>query len=127
MDKKYLEVILFDEHTLIKYISEGEVLLERKHPIGLTYIEANNMRPRAAAQFFDGILYTLELISLYDRIPESIHVATLRHGPWFKHLLEHESYAQYYLPSKHVSVILLDTAHSPHYARHTKTFQAFKV
>ena len=98
--QSFLSVSVGDTSTLINYIVDGHVLVSHVHPIGYKHIEAEGMNVIASSKFMDGILYTLEFISLHDRIPTEWRLIAPRYA------------------TKDVPLS---------YARHSQTIHSFKV
>lgn len=82
----------------------------------------------AASKFMDGILYTLEFISLHDRIPTDFRLIAPRYATWIGETLEAASYSQFYTRDVPISVTLEGVKEVPlSYARHSQTIHSFKV
>ncbi|MEN9551690.1 MAG: hypothetical protein RI935_67 [Candidatus Parcubacteria bacterium] len=124
----YLSVAVADESTLINYVVDGHIIVSHVHPFGYKNIEAEGMNQVAASKFIDGILYTLEFISLHDRVPTDVRLLSKRHSMWIGEVIEGTSYTQFFTRGAKVSVTLekvKDTSLS--YARHSQTIHSFKV
>ncbi len=115
-----------DASYTILYREDGETLLETKKNYGLAKLEDFKMRERASYLLLDPLLYTLEKISLYERIPTTLHVIAVKHGPWIKHILEMYPYTQFYTGEKKMSVIL-ERVQNTLYAGHTKETLKLKI
>ncbi len=115
-----------DVSYTITYREDGETLLETVKKYGLNKLEDFKMRERAAYLLLDPLLHTLEKISLYERIPTTLHVITPKHGPWIKHMLESYPYTQFYTGDKKMSVIL-ERVQNNLYAGHTKETLKLKI
>lgn len=107
---------------------DDNVVVAHTHPIGYKHIEAEGMNAVAASKFIDGVLYTLEFVSLYDRIPTSFSLISPRYSVWLGQILEDASYTQFYTSGVPISVTLENNqdGNSTH-ARHTQTIFSFKV
>lgn len=124
----YLSILVGDTATHINYVVDGHVLVAHTHPFGYMHIEAEGMNVVAGSKLLDGVLYTLEFISLHDRIPIDFRLVSPRYASWVGEALERESYTQFYTNDTPVSVTLEDTQAVPlFYARHSKTLHSFKV
>lgn len=124
----YLSISVSDSATLINYIFEDKVIVSHIHPIGYRHIEAEGMNVIAGSKFLDGILYTLEFISLHDKIPTDFRLIAPRFTTWLGETIEGASYTQFYTNGIPVSVTLEGTKNTPFsYARHSQTIQSFKV
>lgn len=124
----YLSISVGDSTTLINYIVEGVVVVSHTHPIGFKHIEAEGMNIIAGSKLLDGILYTLEFISLHDRIPIDFHLIAPRYSSWIRDTIKDASYAQFFTDDIPVGVTIEDTKNTPFsYARHTQTIQSFKI
>jgi hypothetical protein len=126
--KPHLSVSVGDTSTLISYIVDGHVLVSHTHGIGYKHIEADGMNLVAGSKFLDGILYTLEFISLYDRIPTDVRLLSPRYSTWIGETIENASYTQFYTNGAPVSVTLEGITDVPlSYARHSQTIHSFKL
>lgn len=128
----YLSISVGDESTLMQYVSDDKVLLMNTHPIGLKHIDAQGLGKPAASAILDGIHYTLEHISLYDRIPTEFRLISPRYIAWLKTIIESESYAQFYTAGVPVRVTIEHTREErkdpfSNHAGHKKTTFQFKV
>lgn len=126
--KPYLSISVGDTATLINYISDGEVVVSHTHPMGYTHIEAEGMNKVAAGKLLEGIVYTLEFVSLYDRIPVSFRLIAPRYTTWIRDAVEKNSYSQFYTKGSPISVTLEGIPQGPLlHARYPKTIFSFKV
>jgi hypothetical protein len=126
--KPFLSVIVGDTSTLIHYMADGEIIVSHTHPIGYKQIEAEGMNVIAASKFIDGILYTLEFISLHDRIPTDFRLVSPRYSTWIGEVIENNSYTQFFTDGAPVNVTLEGTQQVPlSYARHSQTIHSFKL
>lgn len=124
----HLVIKVGDRETLIDYVVEGKTLVSHTHPVGLRHIEADGMNVVAGSKLLDGILYTLEFISLHDRIPTDFHLVTPLYATWIGETIENGSYTQFYTRGEPVRVTLSSTYDpSIGYARHTQTIFSFKI
>ena len=124
----YLSVAVGDTSTLINYVADGGVIVSLTHPVGYKHIEGLGMNREAASKLRDGILYTLEFISLHDRIPTDIRLIAPRYATWIGDVIRNTSYTQFYTNAIPVNVTLEGTKDVPlSYARHSQTIQSFKV
>lgn len=126
--KPFLSIIVADTSTLIHYVVAGEIIVSHTHPIGYKHIEAEGMNIIAGSKFIDGIVYTLEFISLHDRIPTDFRLVSPRYATWIGETIENNSYTQFYTSGTPINVTLEGTAKAPiSYARHSQTIHAFKL
>jgi hypothetical protein len=124
----FLTIAVGDTATHINYLVDDHVLVSHTHPFGYRHIEAEGMNQVAASKFVDGILYTLEFISLHDRIPTNFRLVSPRYSTWMGEAIERASYTQFFTDGAPISVTLEDTDSVPlFYARHSKTIHSFKV
>jgi hypothetical protein len=124
----FIAISVADSSTLINYLVDGHVLVSHTHPIGYKHIEAEGMNKVAASKFMDGLLYTLEFISLHDRIPTNITLVAPRYATWIGETIEATSYTQFFTNGVPISVTLEGTKEAPFsYARHSQTIHSFKV
>ena len=127
-EQSFLSVAVGDTSTLINYIVEGHVLVSHIHPVGYKHIEAEGMSVIAGSKFMDGVLYTLEFVSLHDRIPTQFKLIAPRYATWIGETLEGASYTQFFTDGVPVSVTLEGIKDVPlSYARHSQTIHSFKV
>lgn len=126
--KPYLSIIVADTSTLIHYMVGAQVVVSHTHAIGYKHIEAEGMNIIAGSKFLDGILYTLEFISLHDRIPTDFRLVSPRYATWIGETIENGSYTQFYTDGAPVSVTLEGIQQVPlSYARHSQTIHSFKL
>ena len=124
----FLSVAVGDTSTLINYLVDGHILISHVHPIGYKHIEAEGMNVIAGSKFMDGILYTLEFISLHDRIPLEFTLIAPRYATWIGEMIEGTSYTQFYTGGGAINVTLEGIKDVPlSYARHSQTIHSFKV
>ncbi len=117
-----------DEETRITYVVDGESILAHTHPVGIRHIEREGMNAIAQSKFIDGVMYALEFVSLYDRIPTEYRLATPQYATWIQEALQNASYTQFYTGGAPVRVTIEGTQDpSMAYARHTQTIFSFKV
>lgn len=124
----FLSISVGDTATLINYVSDGQVVVSHTHPIGYKHIEAEGLNKNAKSKLLDGVIYTLEFISLYDRIPTEFRVISPRHLMWIGDVFKKASYSQFYTGDVPINVTLEGIKESSiPYARHSKTIQSFKI
>lgn len=126
--KPYLSISVGDTATLINYVSDGEVIVSHTHPIGYKHIEAEGMNKVAGGKLLEGVIYTLEFVSLYDRVPVVFRLIAPRYSSWIQDVLSKHSYSQFYTKGLPISVTLEGVQEGPlSYARHPQTIFSFKV
>lgn len=126
--ESFLSIAVGDTSTLINYIVDGHILVSHVHHIGYKNIEAEEMGIIAGSKFMDGIIYTLEFISLHDRIPTQFKLIAPRYSIWIGETIESTSYTQFYTRGAPISVTLEGIEDVPlSYARHSQTIHSFKV
>ncbi len=124
----FLSIAVGDIATLINYVVDDHVIVSHTHPIGYKHIEADGMNQIAASKFIDGVLYTLEFVSLHDRIPTHFRLVSPRYAMWVGEALEQASYTQFFTDGAPISVTLEDTEAVPlFYARHSQAIHSFKI
>lgn len=124
----YLVITVGDHETKIDYAIGEQSVVSHSHPVGLKTIELEGMNTIAASKFMDGVIYALEFVSLYDRIPTRFTLKTPRYASWLSEILEAGSYTQFYTNQTPVRVTIEGTPDpSLGYARHTQTILSFKV
>lgn len=125
---QYLSIAVGDTSTLINYLVDGHIIVSHVHPVGYKHVEAEGMNQIAGSKLMDGILYTLEFISLHDRIPTQFKLIAPRYSTWIGETIEGCSYTQFYTDGAPVSVTLEGIQDVPlSYARHSQTIHSFKV
>jgi hypothetical protein len=124
----FLSIAVSDTSTLVNYVVDGHVLVSHVHPVGYKHIEAEGMGVIASSKLVDGVLYVLEFISLYDRIPTDFRLVASRYAPWVGEVIEKASYSQFFTNGAPISVTLEGVKDVPlSYARHSQTIHSFKV
>jgi len=103
------------------------MMLRYEHPYGHRYLESQALGASALSSIDNALVSLFEQVSLYDRIPTTIHIETSRNREWLKNVIESRSYTQFFTFGKPFCVTLLDTGSSPSYARHSQTLQSFKI
>ena len=127
-ESPFLSIAVGDTSTLINYIVEGHVIVSHVHPVGYKHVEAEGMNVIAGSKLLDGVLYTLEFISLQDRVPTDFRLIAPRYSTWIGETLEQASYTQFFLNGARISVTLEGIQDVPlSYARHSQTIHSFKV
>ncbi len=127
-EASFLSIAVGDTSTLINYIVDGHILVSHVHPVGYKHIEAEGMSVIAGSKFVDGVLYTLEFISLHDRIPTQFKLIAPRYATWIGETVEGISYTQFFTGGVPISVTLEGIKDVPlSYARHSQTIHSFKV
>ncbi len=127
-ENAFLSIAVGDTSTLINYIVGGHIIVSHIHPIGYKHIEAEEMNVVAASKFLDGILYTLEFVSLHDRIPTDFRLVAPRYSTWIGETIEKASYSQFFTSGAPIGVTLEGIKDVPlSYARHSQTIHSFKV
>lgn len=123
-----LIIVINDIETNISYRVDNQNLITHTHDVGLIHLEKDGLSKVATGKFVEGIIYALEYISLYERIPHEFILITPKYATWLKGVLENQSYTQFYtngLPVR-VKIESSDNA-SFSYARHKKAIFSFKV
>lgn len=124
----HLLITINDIETNISYCVDGKDLISHTHNIGLAHLEREGLNKIVTSKFTDGIIYALEYISLYERIPTEFKLVTPRYATWLKGVLEEESYAQFYTGGLPVRVTIQSSDNASFsYARHKKAIFSFKV
>jgi hypothetical protein len=126
--KPFLTIKVSDTSTLINYHHGDDIVVSHTHPVGYKHIEAEGMSRIAGSKFIDGIIYTLEFISLHDRIPTDFRLVSPRYVTWISEIIENNSYTQFYTAGVPVNVTLENITDVPlSYARHSQTIHSFKL
>lgn len=96
--KKYLDIEVLDEKTILKYCNDNNVCFIYEYPIGLRKITEELVSEIIMSDWLNGVIYSLENISETDRVPTFIYLATPIYGSVFeKSLKAKETYSQFYL------------------------------
>ena len=126
--QSHLAIRVSDTSTRIDYVVNDNVVVSHTHGVGYKNIEAEGMSIVAKSKLIDGILYTLEFISLHDRIPTHFKLIAPRYSTWIGETIEGVSYTQFYTDGAPINVTLEGTTDVPlSYARHSKTIHSFKL
>ncbi len=126
--QSHLAIQVSDTSTRIDYVVNDNVVVSHTHGIGFKNIEAEGMSIIAKSKLIDGILYTLEFISLHDRIPTNFKLIAPRYSTWIGEVVEGASYTQFYTDGAPINVTLEGITDVPlSYARHSKTIHSFKL
>ncbi len=126
--KNFLNIIVRDDHTLIEYVCGENVIVEHRHDFGIKHLEKETLSKIAFSKFIDGILYVLEHISLYERIPTDFRLTTPRYVTLLKDKIEKESYTQFFTNNVPIRVTINDNKDILlNYAGHKKISFNFKV
>ena len=130
MSHPHLKILVTDDSLSLQYIVSDEVLVSHNHNFGIKHLDSHALSKQATGKFLDSIIYTLEFISLYDKIPTDFCLTTPRYGTWLKNAIENNSYAQFFTDGIPVRVTLennKDNLISNNYAGHKKAIFSFKV
>lgn len=96
--KKYLDVIVLDDKTIIKYWNDDNLSFVHEHKIGLTDIEDRLVNEEVMSDWISGVVYSLHNISLLDRVPTFIYLSSPKYGTVFeKYILHPSTYSQFYI------------------------------
>ena len=130
MSQPHLKILVTDDSLSLQYIVSDEVLLSHDHNFGIKHLESHALSKQATGKFLDNVIYTLEFISLHDRIPTDFRLTTHRYASWLKNVIENNSYAQFFTNEIPVRVTLennQDNLLNNNYAGHKKATLSFKV
>jgi len=98
--KKYLDIKVYEDKTIVKYCNDDNVCFVHEYPIGLDKISDGLVSEIIMSDWVSGVMYALEIISLTDRVPTFIYLYTERYGAVFeKFLRQPNTYSQFYLES----------------------------
>lgn len=96
--KKYLDIEVLDDKTLIKYWNQDNLSFIHEHNIGLKDIEDKYVNEHIMSDWINGLIYTLHNISLLDRVPTFIYLYSPKYGTVFeKYILHPSTYSQFYI------------------------------
>lgn len=124
----HLLITINDIETNISYRIDNKDVINHTHNIGLAHLEREGLNKVVTSKFIDGVMYALEYVSLYERIPVDFRLVTPRYATWLKGVLEDQSYAQFYTNGLPVRVTITSSNNTSfNYARHKKAIFSFKV
>ncbi len=96
--KKYLDITVLPEKTLIKYWHDDVLSFTHEHPIGISHLEKELVSEIIMSDWVNGVVHTLNMISLTDRVPTFIYLTTEKYGNVFEKSLKNKNtYSQFYL------------------------------
>lgn len=130
MSHSHLKILVTDDSISLQYIVGDEVLVSHNHNFGIKHLESHALSKQATSKFLDSIIYTLEFISLHDRIPTDFRLTATHHSSWLKNAIENNSYAQFFTDGIPVRVTLdnnKDNLLNNNYAGHKKAILSFKI
>lgn len=152
--EKYLDIVVSDDNTIIKYCNQDNVCFIYDYPIGLRKITEELVSEIVMSDWINGVIHTLANISWNDRVPTFIYLATPIYGSVFeKKLKDKETYSQFFIENTnlgrgiHVIIKKIDynlfnskflsssiekeeddlEAKNKSYERYTKTISQFKI
>ena len=153
--KKYLDITVLPDKTLIKYWNDDVLSFTHEHPVGISHLEKELVSEIVMSDWINGLIHTLNTISLTDRVPTFIYLTTEKYGNVFERYIKNKNtYSQFYLENnnygKGVHVIIKKINYtninslsgdfnssknlkensnnkSKTYERYTKTISQFKV
>jgi hypothetical protein len=153
--KKYLDIVVFPDKTLIKYWNDDVLSLTHEHPIGISHLEKELVSEIVMSDWVNGLIHALNIISLTDRVPTFIYLTSEKYGNVFERYIKNKNtYSQFYLENNnygkgvHVIIKKINYANinslsedinssknlkensnnkSKTYERYTKTISQFKV
>lgn len=96
--KKYLDVKVYGDNTIIKYYSDNNLSLTYEHSIGLDKVSKDLVNDLIMNHWIDGVIYVLQKISLTERVPTFIYLYTEKYSSVFeKFLKDKKTYSQFYI------------------------------
>ncbi len=147
--EKYLEIIVEDDKTSVKYCNNDNICFFYEYPIGLRVITNELVSEIIISDWINGVIHSLNNISLTDRVPTFIYLSTPIYGSVLqKKLKDKETYSQFYLENTNIGrgihVILRKIDYNlfssnlsskqdkledenQSYERYTKTISQFKI
>jgi len=108
---KYLDIKVLLEKTIINYFIDNTLSFNHEYNIGTQKIDEENVSDVVLSDWVNGLLYTLNYISLYDRVPNYIYLNSKKHSlSLTKRVTTAETYSQFYLDDdkgrKNIHVII---------------------
>lgn len=98
--KKYLNIKVFNDKTIVEYCNDDNTCYIHEYKIGLNQISENLVNEIIMSNWASGVIYALGNISLTDRVPTFIYLTTEKYGNVFEKILTNkETYSQFYLES----------------------------
>jgi len=153
--EKYLDILILTDKTIVKFWKKDKLSFVYEYSIGIKNVEDDLVSEIILSDWINGIIYSLQQISLLDRVPTFIYLTTEKYGGVFEKKIKHPlTYSQFYIEdtniSKGVHVIIkkinytninslvgdFDSSHdlklqdknkSKSYERYTKTISQFKI
>ncbi len=96
--KKYLDIKVYQDKTIIKYCNDENICFVYEYKIGLEKISSELVSEFIMSDWVSGVIYTLQNISLTDRVPTFIYLTTEKYGGIFEKFLKKKStYSQFYI------------------------------
>lgn len=105
--KKYLDIKVYKDKTVVRYCNDENICFIHEYKIGLEKISESLVNEIIMSDWVSGVIYTLQNISLTDRVPTFIYLSTERYGSIFEKSLKHpNTYSQFYIePIENVSQV----------------------
>jgi len=95
---KYLEVKVLTDKTVINYWNDDTLIFSHEHKIGMRKVDEEKVSNFILSDWVSGIIYTLQNISFYDRVPKHIYLKVEKYPSIFEKIIRNKStYSQFYL------------------------------
>ena len=96
--KKFLDIKVFNDHTIVNYWNDNVLCYSHKFDIGISKIERKLVSEIILSNWVSGVVYALHNISLLDRVPTFIYLETEKYGSVFEKVLKNKNtYSQFYI------------------------------
>lgn len=106
--QKYLDIKVYKDKTIIKYCNNDNICFVHEYTLGIDKIGKELANEIIMSNWISEVIYTLNQISLKDRVPTVIYLYTEKYSTIFEKFLKHkETYSQFYIEN-------VENAHSPH-------------
>ncbi len=105
--QKYLDIKVYKDKTIIKYCNNNNICFIHEYQLGIDKIEKALVSEIIMSNWIGEVIYTLDQISLADRVPTTIYLYTEKYSTIFeKFLKDKNTYSQFYIENK-------ENIHSP--------------
>ncbi len=96
--RKYLNIKVYQDKTVVEYCNDNNICFIHEYKLGLDKIKKELASEIIMSNWVNGVIYTLENISLEDRVPTFIYLSAENFEESFKKVLKNKStYSQFYL------------------------------
>ncbi|MEI6352486.1 MAG: hypothetical protein WCO35_00940 [Candidatus Nomurabacteria bacterium] len=96
--KKYLDIVVLNDKTVIKYWNDDVLSFTHEHNVGLNHIEKELVNELIMSDWLNGLSHALNIISLQDRVPTFIYLTTEKYGNVFEKTVRNKNtYSQFFI------------------------------